>query len=63
MRNNALLALLFALILALPAFAADKAKVVYLGMGDMLPGLVEASAGGVVRIADLQSQGYVYIRP
>ena len=139
MRNNALFALLFALILALPAFAADKTKVVYhladedkvgfvlnniqnhidgmggpdkvkivlvmhgpvvksfvdidavdktrhsvkhlqeqglevgvcanslkvfkLGMGDMLPGLVEASAGGVVRIAELQSQGYVYIRP
>ena len=32
-------------------------------MGDMLPGLVEASAGGVVRIAELQSQGYLYIRP
>jgi intracellular sulfur oxidation DsrE/DsrF family protein len=30
---------------------------------DLLPGFVEAEAGGVVRIAELQSQGYVYLRP
>jgi len=30
---------------------------------DLLPGFVEARQGGVVRIAELQSQGYVYLRP
>jgi hypothetical protein len=30
---------------------------------DLLPGFVAAERGGVVRIAELQSQGYLYIRP
>ena len=30
---------------------------------DLLPGFVEAKKGGVVRLAELQSQGYVYLRP
>jgi intracellular sulfur oxidation DsrE/DsrF family protein len=30
---------------------------------DLLPGFVAAEQGGVVRIAELQSQGYVYLRP
>jgi len=30
---------------------------------DLLPGFVAAEEGGVVRIAELQSQGYVYLRP
>ena len=30
---------------------------------DLLPGFVVADEGGVVRIAELQSQGYVYLRP
>ena len=30
---------------------------------DLVPGFVVAEAGGVVRIAELQSQGYVYLRP
>jgi intracellular sulfur oxidation DsrE/DsrF family protein len=30
---------------------------------DLLPGFVSADRGGVVRIAELQSQGYLYIRP
>ncbi len=30
---------------------------------DLLPGFIEASKGGVTRIGELQSQGYVYIRP
>jgi intracellular sulfur oxidation DsrE/DsrF family protein len=30
---------------------------------DLVPGFVLAEAGGVVRIAELQSQGYVYLRP
>ena len=42
---------------------ANSLKVFKLGMDEMLPGMVEASAGGVVRIAELQSQGYLYIRP
>ncbi len=30
---------------------------------DLLPGFVAADEGGVVRIAGLQSQGYIYLRP
>jgi len=30
---------------------------------DLLPGFVNAQKGGVVRLAELQSQGYVYLRP
>ena len=30
---------------------------------DLLPGFVAADEGGVVRVAELQSQGYVYLRP
>lgn len=30
---------------------------------DLIPGFVVAEAGGVVRIAELQSQGYIYLRP
>ncbi len=30
---------------------------------DLLPGFVSAEKGGVVRIAELQSQGYLYLRP
>ena len=30
---------------------------------DLLPGFVAAEEGGVVRIAELQSQGYIYLRP
>ena len=30
---------------------------------DLLPGFVVADRGGVVRIAELQAQGYVYLRP
>jgi intracellular sulfur oxidation DsrE/DsrF family protein len=32
-------------------------------MKDLVPGFVAAERGGVVRIAELQSQGYVYLRP
>jgi uncharacterized protein len=34
-----------------------------IGLTDLLPGFVAADRGGVVRIAELQSQGYLYIRP
>jgi hypothetical protein len=30
---------------------------------DLLPGFVGADQGGVVRLAELQSQGYIYLRP
>ena len=30
---------------------------------DLLPGFVNADKGGVVRLAELQSQGYLYLRP
>jgi intracellular sulfur oxidation DsrE/DsrF family protein len=30
---------------------------------DLLPGFVSAEKGGVVRLAELQSQGYVYLKP
>ena len=30
---------------------------------DLLPGFVAAEQGGVVRLAELQSQGYLYLRP
>jgi intracellular sulfur oxidation DsrE/DsrF family protein len=32
-------------------------------LNDLLPGFVSADRGGVVRIAELQSQGYLYLRP
>ncbi len=32
-------------------------------LADLLPGFVVAERGGVVRLAELQSQGYVYLRP
>jgi len=30
---------------------------------DLLPGFIKADQGGVVRIAELQSMGYAYLRP
>jgi intracellular sulfur oxidation DsrE/DsrF family protein len=32
-------------------------------LNDLLPGFISADKGGVVRIAELQSQGYLYLRP
>jgi intracellular sulfur oxidation DsrE/DsrF family protein len=32
-------------------------------LADLLPGFVAAEKGGVVRIAELQAQGYLYLRP
>jgi uncharacterized protein len=32
-------------------------------LGDLLPGFVKADEGGVVRLAELQAEGYVYLRP
>jgi intracellular sulfur oxidation DsrE/DsrF family protein len=33
------------------------------GLKDLVPGFVVAERGAVVRMAELQSQGYVYLRP
>ena len=33
------------------------------GLTQLLPGFVEADRGGVVRIAELQAQGYFYLKP
>jgi hypothetical protein len=30
---------------------------------DLLPGFAVADKGGVVKLAELQGQGYVYLRP
>jgi len=32
-------------------------------LADLVPGFVTAEKGGVVRIAELQAQGYLYLRP
>jgi intracellular sulfur oxidation DsrE/DsrF family protein len=32
-------------------------------LSDLLPGFVEAHEGGVVKLAELQAQGYIYLRP
>jgi len=32
-------------------------------LGDLLPGFGVAEQGGVVRLAQLQSAGYAYLRP
>jgi uncharacterized protein len=32
-------------------------------LADLLPGFIVAEKGGVVRLAELQAQGYVYLRP
>jgi uncharacterized protein len=34
-----------------------------IGLKDLLPGFISADKGGVVRLAELQSQGYLYLRP
>jgi intracellular sulfur oxidation DsrE/DsrF family protein len=38
-------------------------KVLNIALRDLPPGFVNAEKGGVVRIAELQSQGYCYMRP
>jgi uncharacterized protein len=34
-----------------------------LTLKDLLPGFIVADKGGVVRVAELQSQGFIYLRP
>jgi len=38
-------------------------KVMDLGMDELLAGMIRVDQGGVTRIGELQSQGYLYIRP
>lgn len=42
---------------------ANTLAAMNVSLDDMLPGMVLAPKGGVVRIAELESQGYLYIRP
>jgi intracellular sulfur oxidation DsrE/DsrF family protein len=45
------------------AVCGNSMKSQKVGLADLLPGFVAADQGGVVRIAELQSQGYLYLRP
>ena len=45
------------------AVCGNTRKSQNVALKDLLPGFVVAERGGVVRIAELQSQGYVYLRP
>jgi len=45
------------------AVCGNTMKSQNVALKDLLPGFVVAERGGVVRIAELQSQGYVYLRP
>ena len=41
----------------------DACRSQHVNLKDLVPGFVVADRGAVVRIAELQSQGYVYLRP
>jgi intracellular sulfur oxidation DsrE/DsrF family protein len=45
------------------AACGNTMKAQNITLKDLLPGFVSAEKGGVVRIAELQSQGYLYLRP
>ena len=45
------------------AACGNTMKAQNITLGDLLPGFVNAEKGGVVRLAELQSQGYLYLRP
>jgi intracellular sulfur oxidation DsrE/DsrF family protein len=45
------------------AACGNTMKAQKITLNDLLPGFVSADRGGVVRIAELQSQGYLYLRP
>jgi intracellular sulfur oxidation DsrE/DsrF family protein len=45
------------------AACGNTMKAQHVTLEDLLPGFVEAEKGGVVRIAELQSRGYLYLRP
>jgi intracellular sulfur oxidation DsrE/DsrF family protein len=45
------------------AMCGNTLKGFGLALDELLPGFVEVPEGGVTKIAELQSQGYIYIRP
>ena len=45
------------------AACGNTMKAQQITLKDLLPGFVAADQGGVVRIAELQAEGYVYLRP
>jgi intracellular sulfur oxidation DsrE/DsrF family protein len=45
------------------AACGNTMKAQNITLADLLPGFVSAEKGGVVRLAELQSQGYLYLRP
>src|SRR5215217_3700273 len=45
------------------AACGNTMKAQNVALKDLLSGLIVAEQGGVVRIAELQSQGYLYLRP
>ena len=45
------------------AACGNTMKAQQITLKDLLPGFVAADQGGVVRIAELQGDGYVYLRP
>ncbi|MET3912403.1 intracellular sulfur oxidation DsrE/DsrF family protein [Bradyrhizobium sp. S3.3.6] len=45
------------------AACGNTMKAQNITLPDLLPGFVSAEKGGVVRLAELQSQGYLYLRP
>jgi Domain of unknown function (DUF1791). len=47
----------------MPASALTPAPTQGVKLDDLTPGFVVAEKGGVVRLAELQQQGYAYLRP
>lgn len=45
------------------AMCGNTLKGFKLTLDDLVPGFVEVPQGGVTKLAELQSQGYAYIRP
>jgi intracellular sulfur oxidation DsrE/DsrF family protein len=45
------------------AACGNTMKSQHVTLDDLLPGFVSADRGGVVRIAELQATGYLYLRP
>jgi intracellular sulfur oxidation DsrE/DsrF family protein len=45
------------------AACGNTMKSQHVTLNDLLPGFVSADKGGVVRIAELQAAGYLYLRP
>jgi len=45
------------------AACGNTMKAQQIGLGDLLPGFMRVDEGGVVRLAQLQAEGYAYLRP